>query len=60
VDPEVGAEVAALAAAVRATPLERWTAADPYLALLVHRAGRASGVAFRFAEPSWAGWPLAA
>ena len=23
---------------VRATPLERWTAADPYLALLVHRA----------------------
>src|SRR5215207_5416115 len=35
---EVGAEVARLAAAVRATPLERWTAADPYLALLVHRA----------------------
>jgi hypothetical protein len=34
----VGAEVARLAAAVRATPLERWTAADPYLALLVHRA----------------------
>jgi hypothetical protein len=33
-----GAEVARLAAAVRATPLERWTAADPYLALLVHRA----------------------
>ncbi len=32
------AEVAALADAVRATPLERWTAADPYLALLVHRA----------------------
>jgi hypothetical protein len=32
------AEVARLAAAVRATPLERWTAADPYLALLVHRA----------------------
>lgn len=31
-------EVAALAAAVRATPLERWVAADPYLALLVHRA----------------------
>ena len=28
----------ALAAAVRATPLDRWTAADPYLALLVHRA----------------------
>jgi hypothetical protein len=35
---EIGAEVARLAAAVRATPLERWTAADPYLALLVHRA----------------------
>jgi hypothetical protein len=38
VPAEVGAEVARLAAAVRATPLERWTAADPYLALLVHRA----------------------
>jgi hypothetical protein len=35
---DVAAEVAALAAAVRATPLDRWTAADPYLALLVHRA----------------------
>jgi hypothetical protein len=34
----VAGAVAALAAAVRATPLERWTAADPYLALLVHRA----------------------
>jgi hypothetical protein len=34
----IAAEVARLAAAVRATPLERWTAADPYLALLVHRA----------------------
>jgi hypothetical protein len=34
----VGAAVGALGAAVRATPLERWTAADPYLALLVHRA----------------------
>ena len=34
----VGTAVAALVAAVRATPLERWTAADPYLALLVHRA----------------------
>jgi hypothetical protein len=34
----VGAAVAALVGAVRATPLERWTAADPYLALLVHRA----------------------
>jgi hypothetical protein len=34
----VGAAVGGLAAAVRATPLERWTAADPYLALLVHRA----------------------
>lgn len=34
----IGAEVARLAAGVRATPLERWTAADPYLALLVHRA----------------------
>jgi hypothetical protein len=38
VPPDVGAAVGALAAAVRATPLERWTAADPYLALLVHRA----------------------
>jgi len=38
VPPGIGAEVARLAAAVRATPLERWTAADPYLALLVHRA----------------------
>ena len=36
--PDVAAEVAALTAAVRATPLDRWTAADPYLALLVHRA----------------------
>jgi hypothetical protein len=34
----MAASVASLAAAVRATPLERWTAADPYLALLVHRA----------------------
>ncbi len=34
----VGAAVGALGAAVRATPLDRWTAADPYLALLVHRA----------------------
>jgi hypothetical protein len=34
----IGESVGALAAAVRATPLERWTAADPYLALLVHRA----------------------
>ena len=38
VSADVGAAVAALGAAVRATPLERWTAADPYLALLVHRA----------------------
>jgi hypothetical protein len=38
VSDDVGAAVAALGAAVRATPLERWTAADPYLALLVHRA----------------------
>ena len=38
VAPEVAAGVAALADAVRATPLDRWTAADPYLALLVHRA----------------------
>ena len=38
VPPGVGTAVGALAAAVRATPLERWTAADPYLALLVHRA----------------------
>jgi hypothetical protein len=38
VPEDVGAAVGALAAAVRATPLERWTAADPYLALLVHRA----------------------
>lgn len=35
---DVGAAVGGLVAAVRATPLERWTAADPYLALLVHRA----------------------
>src|SRR5829696_3275009 len=34
----IGAAVGALAAGVRATPLDRWTAADPYLALLVHRA----------------------
>ena len=38
VPPEVATEVAGLAAAVRSTPLERWIAADPYLALLVHRA----------------------
>ncbi len=38
VPAEVGADVARIAAAVRGTPLERWTAADPYLALLVHRA----------------------
>jgi hypothetical protein len=38
VPAEVGVAVGALVAAVRATPLERWTAADPYLALLVHRA----------------------
>jgi len=38
VPADVAVEVAALADAVRATPLERWTAADPYLALLVHRA----------------------
>jgi hypothetical protein len=38
VPDDVGAAVGALGAAVRATPLERWTAADPYLALLVHRA----------------------
>jgi len=38
VAPEVAERVAALADAVRATPLDRWTAADPYLALLVHRA----------------------
>jgi hypothetical protein len=38
VPDDVGGAVAGLSAAVRATPLERWTAADPYLALLVHRA----------------------
>jgi len=38
VPPDVAGKVAALASAVRATPLDRWTAADPYLALLVHRA----------------------
>jgi len=38
VPPQVGTDVARLAGAVRATPLERWIAADPYLALLVHRA----------------------
>jgi hypothetical protein len=31
-------EVRSLADSVRVTPLERWVAADPYLALLVHRA----------------------
>src|SRR5215218_9064218 len=35
---DVPEEVARIAAAVRATSLDRWTAADPYLALLVHRA----------------------
>jgi hypothetical protein len=35
---EIAGEVAGFARAVRATPLVRWTAADPYLALLVHRA----------------------
>ena len=34
----MGEAVAGVAGAVRATPLDRWTAADPYLALLVHRA----------------------
>ena len=34
----MGEAVAGVASAVRATPLDRWTAADPYLALLVHRA----------------------
>jgi hypothetical protein len=38
VPADVGEAVGALTAAVRATPLDRWTAADPYLALLVHRA----------------------
>lgn len=38
VPADVGAAVGGLTAAVRATPLDRWTAADPYLALLVHRA----------------------
>jgi hypothetical protein len=38
VPADIAAEVAALAGAVRAVPLVRWTAADPYLALLVHRA----------------------
>jgi hypothetical protein len=37
VDARAREEVAALAEAVRATPIERWVAADPYLALLVHR-----------------------
>ena len=36
--PGMGEAVAGVASAVRATPLDRWTAADPYLALLVHRA----------------------
>lgn len=34
---EVAGGVTGLADAVRTTPLERWVAADPYLALLVHR-----------------------
>src|SRR5215208_1412394 len=38
VPADMGTAVSALAAAVRTTPLDRWTAADPYLALLVHRA----------------------
>jgi uncharacterized protein (DUF2384 family) len=38
VDARVRTGVTALAAAVRATSIERWVAADPYLALLVHRA----------------------
>jgi hypothetical protein len=38
VSEEVALEVRSLASAVSATPLERWVAADPYLALLVHRA----------------------
>ena len=38
VPADVGRDVARLALGVRATPIERWTAADPYLALLVHRA----------------------
>ena len=35
---EIAARWRASRGAVRATPLARWTAADPYLALLVHRA----------------------
>jgi hypothetical protein len=38
VSRDVAEEVRSFAGAVRATPLERWVAADPYLALLVHRA----------------------
>jgi len=38
VPTDVAEQVARIAAAVRATSLDRWTAADPYLALLVHRA----------------------
>jgi hypothetical protein len=38
VPADIATEVAALAGAVRAVPLVRWTAADPFLALLVHRA----------------------
>ena len=34
----MGEAVAGVATAVRSTSLDRWTAADPYLALLVHRA----------------------
>jgi len=38
VPADVEEAVAAVSTAVRATSLDRWTAADPYLALLVHRA----------------------
>ena len=38
VPPAIADQVGRFAAAVRATSIERWTAADPYLALLVHRA----------------------
>ena len=45
VDGGVAAAVAELAEAVRETPLERWIAADPYLALLVHRSVMEAGAA---------------
>jgi hypothetical protein len=45
VTPGMAAAVRAFTSAVRETPLERWVMADPYLALLVHRAVLEAGAA---------------